>query len=168
MLETLWIWWKTFICSSKKVQQSFERQKLLKAARKKWLIWYQESTIRLAADFSSEIMLGPNMSLIKFKRTEIIWRIFSDHNDIKLEINYRKKKNWKSTNTLLKKPMGLWINQRGNQKILWDKLKWKYNFSKSMGCRKAVLKGKLIANSNIGLPQETIKSQIKNLTYHLK
>ena len=76
MLETLWIWWKTFICSSKKVQQSFERQKLLKAARKKWLIWYQESTIRLAADFSSEIMLGPNMSLIKFKRTEIIWRIF--------------------------------------------------------------------------------------------
>ena len=76
MLETLWIWRKTFICSSKKVQQSFERQKLLKAERKKWLIWYQESTIRLAADFSSEIMLGPKMSLIKFKRTEIIWRIF--------------------------------------------------------------------------------------------
>ena len=76
MLETLWIWWKTFICSSKKVQQSFERQKLLKAARKKWLIWYQESTISLAAYFSSEIMLGPKMSLIKFERTEIIWRIF--------------------------------------------------------------------------------------------
>lgn len=45
---------------------------------------------------------------------------------------------------------------------------WNHNFPKSMGCRKAVLKGKLIANSNIGLPQETIKSQIKNLTYHLK
>ena len=64
--------------------------------------------------------------------------------------------------------MGLWINQRGNQKIPWDKLKWKYNFSKSMGCKKAVLKEKLTADSNIGLPWETIKPQIKNLTYHLQ
>ena len=35
--------------------------------------------------------------LNKFKRIEIISSIFSDHNSIKLEINYRKKKG-KNTN----------------------------------------------------------------------
>ena len=40
-------------------------------------------------------------SLDQFKRTEIILNIFSDHNTIRLDINYRgkKKKTAKSTNT---------------------------------------------------------------------
>ena len=35
--------------------------------------------------------LGRKTSLHKFKKIEIIPSIFSDHNGIKLEINYRKK-----------------------------------------------------------------------------
>ena len=42
-------------------------------------------------------MLGHKTILNKFKRIEIIASIFSDHSDMKLELNYRKK-NVKNTN----------------------------------------------------------------------
>ena len=38
-----------------------------------------------------DCMLGHKVSLNKFKKTEIISSIFSDHNTMRLEINYRKK-----------------------------------------------------------------------------
>ena len=44
-------------------------------------------------------MLGHKSSLGKFKKIEIISSIFSDHNAMRLEINYRKKKTVKTTNT---------------------------------------------------------------------
>ena len=44
-------------------------------------------------------MLGHKTSLNTFKKTEIISSIFSDHNGMKLEINYKKKKTVKNTNT---------------------------------------------------------------------
>ena len=49
---------------------------------------------------------GHNSSLGKFKKTEIVSSIFSDHNAMRLDINYRKKsvKNtntWRLNNTLL-------------------------------------------------------------------
>ena len=37
-------------------------------------------------------MLGHKASLNKFKKTEIISSIFSDHNGAKLEINHKEKK----------------------------------------------------------------------------
>ena len=37
-------------------------------------------------------ILGHKTNLNKFKSTEIISSIFSDHNDMKLEINHRKKR----------------------------------------------------------------------------
>ena len=43
-------------------------------------------------------ILGHKSSLRKFKKTEIISSIFSDHNTMRLEINYRKK-TVKNTNT---------------------------------------------------------------------
>ena len=36
-------------------------------------------------------ILGHKSSLSKFKKTEIISSIFSDHNSVRLEINYREK-----------------------------------------------------------------------------
>ena len=42
--------------------------------------------------------LGHKSSLDKFKKTEIISNIFSNHNTMRLEINYRKK-SLKNTNT---------------------------------------------------------------------
>ena len=51
-------------------------------------------------------ILGHKSSLGKFKKTEIISSIFSDHNAMRLDMNYRKKtvKNtntWRLNNTLL-------------------------------------------------------------------
>ena len=43
-------------------------------------------------------ILGHKSSLSKFKKIEIISSIFSDHNAMRLEINYREK-NIKNTNT---------------------------------------------------------------------
>ena len=43
-------------------------------------------------------ILGHKSCLSKFKKTEIISSIFSDHNTMRLEMNYRGK-NGKSTNT---------------------------------------------------------------------
>ena len=43
-------------------------------------------------------ILGHKSSLSKFKKIEIISSIFSDHNAVRLEINYREK-NVKNTNT---------------------------------------------------------------------
>ena len=42
--------------------------------------------------------LGHKSSLDKFKKTEIVSSIFSDHNNIRLDINHRKK-SVKNTNT---------------------------------------------------------------------
>ena len=41
--------------------------------------------------YSTDHMLGHRTSLNKFKKREIILCIFSDHNGMKLEINYRDK-----------------------------------------------------------------------------
>ena len=57
-------------------------------------------------------------------------------------------------------------NQRGNQKTPRDKWKQKHNDQKPMGCSKSNSKREVYSNKF--LPQETRKSQIKNLTLHLK
>ena len=54
-------------------------------------------------------ILGHKSSLGKFKKTEIIPSIFSDHNAVRLDRNYREKtiKNsniWRINNTLLNSP----------------------------------------------------------------
>ena len=43
-------------------------------------------------------ILGHKSSLGKFKKIEIIPSIFSDHNEVRLDVNYRKKKTIKNTN----------------------------------------------------------------------
>ena len=53
-----------------------------------------------------DYILGHKSSLSKFKKIEIIPSIFSDHNAVRLDLNYRRKtiKNsnkWRLNNTLL-------------------------------------------------------------------
>ena len=43
--------------------------------------------------------MGHKSNISKFKKTEIISRIFSDHNALRLGINYWKRKTVKNTNT---------------------------------------------------------------------
>ena len=58
-------------------------------------------------------MLGHKASLNKFKKTEITSSIFSDHNGVKLKINYKKKTGkftcmWRLNNMLMSKQ---WVNK---------------------------------------------------------
>ena len=116
-------------------------------------------------------ILGHKASLGKFKKIEIIPSIFSDHNAVRLDLNYRrktiKKSNiWRLNNTLLnnqqiteeiKKEIKICIetdeNENRTTQNLWDTVK-------------AVLRGKFIAIQAHLKKQE--KSQINNLTLHLK
>ena len=116
-------------------------------------------------------ILGHKSSLGKFKKIEIIPSIFSDHNAVRLDLNYKRKsiKNsniWRLNNTLLnnqqiteeiKKEIKICIETNENENTttqnLWDTLK-------------AVLRGKFIAIQAYLKKQE--KSQINNLTLHLK
>ena len=52
--------------------------------------------------FKTHQMLGHKVSLGKFKKTEIIPCLFSDHNILRLKINYRKIKTYKTQNVLAK------------------------------------------------------------------
>ena len=96
-------------------------------------------------------ILGHKSSLGKFKTIEIISSIFSDHNVVRLDVNYRKKKTikntniWRLNNTLLnnqqiteeiKKEIKIHVETNKNENTttqnLWDPVK-------------AVLRGRFLA-----------------------
>ena len=115
-------------------------------------------------------ILGHKSSLGKFKKIEIVPSIFSNHNAMRLDINYREKsvKNtnpWMLNNTLLN-------NQEITEEIKEEIKKYlQTNNSENMTTQnlwdaaKAVLGGKFIAIQSYLKKQET--SQINNLTLHL-
>ena len=110
---------------------------------------------------------GHKSSLGKFKKIEIVSSIFSNHNAMRLDINYRKRsvKNantWRLNNTLLnnqeiteeiKEEIKQYLETNDNENTmtqnLWDEAK-------------AVLRGKFTAIQSYLKKQET--SQINNLT----
>ena len=88
-------------------------------------------------------MLGHKTSLKNFNKLKHTKYIFwSQCNETK---NQQKKKHihnmWKLNNILLNNH---WVKEKlkGSYKILWDKVKWKYNIPKVKGAVKAVLRGK--------------------------
>ena len=106
-------------------------------------------------------ILGHISSFIKFKKIEIVSSIFSDHNAMRLHINYRKKKSikntstWRLNNTLLnnqeiteeiKEEMKKYLETNDNEnkttQTLWD-------------AAKAVLRGKFRAIQSYLKKQET-------------
>ena len=111
-------------------------------------------------------ILGHKSSLGKFKKIEILSSVFSDHNAMRLDINYRKRsiKNtntWRLNNTLL------------NSEVITEEIKEeikKYLETNDNGdtmtqnlwnAAKAVLRGKFIAIQACLKKQET--SRINNL-----
>ena len=112
-------------------------------------------------------ILGHKASLGKFKKIEIIPSIFSDHNAVRLDLNYRRKtiKNsniWRLNNTLLKnqqitEEIKICIETNENENTTTQNLQ---------DTVKAVLRGRFIAIQAYLKKQE--KSQINNLTLHLK
>ena len=115
-------------------------------------------------------ILGHKSSLGKCKKIEIVSNIFSDHNAMRLGINYKEKnvkntKTWRLNNILLnnqeiteeikeeiKKYLGTNDNENMTIQNLWD-------------ATKAVLRGKFITIQAYLKKQET--SQINNLTLYL-
>ena len=87
-------------------------------------------------------MLGHKASLDQLKRTEIISSIFSDHNGVTLEINYKNKTgkftNMGRLNNTLQNNRGVKeeIKRKIKKKIL-RQAKWKCNIPKFMGCSKS-------------------------------
>ena len=79
-------------------------------------------------------MLDRKASLSKFKKTEIVSSIFSDHNIMRLEINYQKKpakfKHMEAKQYDSKQPMAHSGNQRGNQKSTQGQIKGNKYFLK--------------------------------------
>ena len=116
-------------------------------------------------------ILGHKSSLGRFMKIEILSSIFSDHNTMRLDINYRKRsvKNtniWRLNNTLLnnqeiteeiKQEIKRYLEANDNgdttTQNLWD-------------AAKTVLRGKFRAIQAYLKKQET--SRINNLTLHLK
>ena len=82
-------------------------------------------------------MLGHKASLGKFKKIEIISGNFSDHNAIRLEINYKKKNvkitsTWRLNNMLLNNNVSLKKSKR-KSKSTWRQMKMKVQQSKAFG-----------------------------------
>ena len=132
---------------------------------------------------STDHILGPKTSLSKFKKIEIVWSILSDHNAMRLDINYGGKQtnkqtnkpaknvnSWRLNNTLLnnkefteelrkeiKRKIKKFLETNDNENLttqnLWD-------------AAKAVLGRKFIVIQSYLKKQE--KHQIDNLTLHLK
>ena len=117
-------------------------------------------------------ILGHKSSLSKFKKSEIISNILSDHNAMRLESSYRKKKNVKNTNTWRLNNM-LLNNQEFTEKIKEEIRKYlETNDNENTttqnlwGTAKAVLRETFIAIQAYLKKQE--KSQINNVTLYLK
>ena len=113
-------------------------------------------------------ILGHKTSLGKFKKIEIISNIFSNHNAMRLDINYREKsvKNtntWRLNNTLIN-------NQEITEEIKEEIRKYletndnENNGSKPVGCSKSSSKREVYSNKI--LPQETrnVSNKQPNLT----
>ena len=116
-------------------------------------------------------VLGHKSSRGKIKKIEMVSSIFSDHNAMRLDINYKKKsvkkiQTWRLNNMLLndqeiteeiKEEIKKYLETNDNENMttqnLWD-------------ATKAVLRGKFIAIQSYLKKQGT--SQINNLTLHLK
>ena len=114
-------------------------------------------------------ILGHKSSLGEVKKIEIVSSIFSDHNAMRLDINFRKRsvKNtntWRLNNILLNNQELTEEIKEENKKIPRNKWQWKHNDPKPMGCNKCSSKREVYSNTI--LPQETrnISNKQPNLT----
>ena len=108
-------------------------------------------------------ILGHKSNLDKFKKVEIIPSIFSDHNALRLDLNYKRKniKNpniWRLNSTLLNNQQ-ITEEIKEEIKICIETNENENTQAKTCGTLSNSAKGKV--HSNIGIPQETRKQSNK-------
>jgi len=103
-------------------------------------------------------ILSHKSNLSKFKQAEIISSVFSEHNVLKLNINYRKRKTstWKLNNIFLSNNR-LLMKSKGNQKDPRKKCQRKHN-SKLTECSKSSSEREVY--SNTVLPSDKISRSV--------
>ena len=116
-------------------------------------------------------ILGHKSNLSKFKKIEIVSSIFSDHNAIRRDINYKKKtvrntNTWRLNITFLNNQQVTEEIKREIKKFLETNANENTTTQNLWDAAKAVLKGKFIAIQSYLEKQE--KHWIDNLTLHLK
>ena len=116
-------------------------------------------------------ILGHKSNLNKFKKIEILSSIFSSHNTMRLDTNYKKKpvrntSTWRLNNTFLNNQQVTEEIQREIKKFLETKDNENMTTQNVWDAVKAVLRGKFIAIQFYLKKQE--KHQIDNLTLYLK
>ena len=94
-------------------------------------------------------ILGHKSNLSKFNKTEIISSIFSDHNAMRLDINYKKKtvrktKTWRLNNTFLNNQQVTEEIKREIKKFLETNDNENMTTQNLCNAAKAVLRGKFI------------------------
>ena len=116
-----------------------------------------------------DYILGHKSNLSKFKKIEIISSVFSDHNTMRQDINY-KKTTVRNTNTWR---LNMFLNNREVTEEIKREIKIILETNDSENttqtlryAAKAVLRGKFIAIQSYLKKQE--KHRIDNLTLHLK
>ena len=126
-----------------------------------------------AHETSSRIdhILGHKSNLSNFKKIEIMSSIFSNHNAMRIDINYKKKKckntnTWKLNNTFLNNEQVTEEIKREIKKFLETNDNENTPTQNLQFAAKAVVRGKSIAIQSYLKKQE--KHQIDNLTLHLK
>ena len=89
-----------------------------------------------------EHILAINQALVNSKKTEIISSIFSDHNAVRLDVNYRGKKTikntniWRLNNTLLNNQQiteEILKKSKKKSKYAWKQMKMKTQQPKTYG-----------------------------------
>ena len=116
-------------------------------------------------------ILGHKSNLSKFKKIEIVSSTFSDHNTMRLDINYKKKtvrnkNSWRLNNTLLNSQQVTEEIKRKSKKFLETNDNENITTQNLWDAAKAVLRGKFIAIQSYLKKQE--KHRLDNLTLHLK
>src|SRR3712207_6309032 len=109
-------------------------------------------------------ILGQKTSLNQFKKIAIIQSIFSDHNSMKLELNYKRKTRkvtnmWRLNKRLL---YNYWVKSMEKSNNTWRQMKMTIQHTKFMGYSKSSTKRGIYSTI---LRNKKISS---NLTIHLK
>ena len=121
--------------------------------------------------FRIDHILGHRWNLHKLKKIEIVSSIFSDHNAMRLDINYKKNivrntNTWRLNNTFLNNQQVTEEIKREIKKLLETNDNENTTTQKLWDAAKAVLRGKFIALQSYLKKQG--KYQLDNLTLYLK